>query len=265
MVAINLLLWSYIIFLLLGKGSFMSKLKTSLLISAIVLSSSAVYAGGPSVEPMSQNNNLPLFATVEGGYTWNAFGNTTVNGVTASKSDKGVSARAAVGATHYSTSNPNVSYTAEGGWGYYGKTEYISSSSGVDAKDYIYGIDFLAGVNYAVNNMFDLFVKAGALVQNIRINRTTDLSRFVAGGTVTGTDTERKTVSSVIPEIKLGGVYNINEAWGISLAYMHAFGNNVSMSVSKTHGADSATSNTTITGAPVTLNNVMLGLRYRFS
>lgn len=243
----------------------MSKLKGSLLISAFILSSCTAFAGGSTVEPMSQNKNLPLFATVEGGYTWNTLGDTTVNTVTASKSDSGASGRAAVGAAHYSTSNSDLSYTAEAGWGYYGKTEYSSSTRGIDAKDYIYGIDFLAGVNYAASSMFDLFLKAGALLENIRLDQSTDLSKFIAGGTVTGTDNEITTVSSVVPEIKLGGVYNFTEAWGISLAYMHAFGNNVSMTISKTHGADSSVSDTTVTGAPASLNNVMLGLRYRFS
>ena len=241
----------------------MNKLKCSMLVAATLLAST-VYAGGPSVEPMPQSHNLPLFATLEGGYTWNDLGTTTVNSLTASESNKGFSGRVAAGAAHYSSYNPSLSYTGEFGWGYYGQTDYTLASRGVDAENYIYGLDLLGGVNYQVNDLFDVFFKLGGMLQNIRMHRNTNLDNFIGGTAVTGTDNETTTVSSVIPEIKLGGVYNFTDCWGISLAYMHAFGNNVSMTVDKTHTADTVTSTTTVTGAPVSLNNVMLGLRYRF-
>jgi len=243
----------------------MNKLiKGSLLLATAALVSN-VYAGGMTAEPMQQAPNPTLFTTLEGGYTWNQFGNTTVNGVTASQSNSGASGRLAVGATHYSTMVNNLSYTAELGGGYYGQTDYTRASSGINAQNYVYGLDLLAGVDYQIGNMFDVFFKAGGMIQDVRMDRNTDLSKFVAGGSVTGIDNETTTASYFAPEIKLGGVYDFTNLWGLSLSYLHVFGNNVNMNISKTDTGGTVASNTTITGSPVSLNNLMVGLRYKFN
>ena len=238
-------------------------IKGSLLLATAALISNA-YAGGMTAEPMQQAPNPTLFTTLEGGYTWNDFGNTTVQNTVIAPSTSGASGRLAFGATHYSTMHQNLSYTAEIGGGYYGETGHSSALRGVSAKNYIYGLDLLAGVDYQINNMFDVFFKLGGLLENTRMVRNTDLSKYIAGGTVTGIQNETTTSSSVIPEVKLGGVYNFTNLWGLSLSYMHAFGNNVSLDTNRTVNADTEVTNGTATGIPVSLNNLMVGLRYKF-
>ncbi|MCX7121889.1 MAG: hypothetical protein NTZ67_09020 [Gammaproteobacteria bacterium] len=238
-------------------------IKSSMLLAAAFLVSN-VYAGGMTAEPMTQAQNPTLFTTIEGGYTWNDFGNTTVTSTVIKPTNSGWTGRAALGATHYSTSHEKISYTGEMGWGYYGENQYTSELRGVNAQNYIYGVDLLAGVDYQFSSMFDAFFKVGGLLENIRMDRHTDLSKYVGSGNTTGIDNETTTTSSVIPEIKVGGVYNFTNLWGLSLAYMHAFGNNVSMNVTKTNDGATVTSDSTITGAPVSLNSVTIGLRYKF-
>lgn len=246
----------------------MKKFSGSMLLAAATVLVSTAYAGGDDTLTMpAQNQNPVLFATAEGGYTWNSLGDTqiTVGGTTftATQTDSGGSGRLAMGAVHYSTRTPGLSYTGELGWGYYGKTEYAESDRGIDAQDYIYGVDLLAGVDYMFNSKFDGFFKLGGLFENVRMKRTTDLSELT-GGTASGTDNETTTTSSVIPEVKIGGIYNVTSEWGLSAAYVHAFGNSdVSMTIQKT--ADPDVSNTTATGAPVSLNTILFGVVYRFA
>ena len=230
-----------------------------------VLLVSGAYAGGQTVEPMPQDQNPTLFATLEGGYTWNELNATTVNGVTANQSNSGGTGRFAIGGIHQSTMHPNLSYTAEVGAGYYGQTDYTAPVRGINAQNYIYGFDVLGGVDYKFCNMFDLFFKVGGLMENVRMNHSTDLSKYVGDGTVVGIDNSKTTISSVIPEIKVGGIYDITNAWGLSAAYMHAFGNNVSMVTSRTAVGGVITSNSSAIGSPITLNTLTFGVVYKFN
>lgn len=242
------------------------KLNRSLLIAATAILASSAYAGGPDAMSMpvaSQNHNL--FATLEGGYTWNSLGDTTVTvgstTHTAEQTNNGGTGRVAVGAIHYSTAYTGLSYTGEMGWGYYGKTSYQSVGGGIDAQNYIYGLDLLAGVDYQIVSAFDVFFKVGGMLQNVRLDRNTNLGNYT-NGSVTGSDNSTTTVSSIVPEIKLGGVYNITNEWGLSASYLGAYGNgNVSMNVQKSAGY----SYTNATGAPIMLNTLLLGLTYKFA
>ena len=246
------------------------KFKHATLFAAVILASNAQaatvhHARVMKDEPVMTAVQRPmLFATAEGAYTWTSIGSTQVNGVTASKSTNGWGGRIAGGATHYSSYDQNLSYTAELGWGYYGKTDISLAGSGINAENQIYGLDMLVGANYRYS-MIDMFLKVGGMVENIRMSRNTDLQRYVAGGNVVGTSNSTMTTTSVVPEIKVGGVYNINDQWGVSLAYMYVFGNdNVNMSSSKSFNGATITNNSSVTGSPVALSTVMFGLRYSF-
>src|SRR5204863_6667447 len=112
--------------------------------------------------------------------------------------------------------------------------------------------------------MFDGFFKVGAMFQNVRLVRNLDLNS--RGANVI--ENETSTVSSVIPELKVGGIYNLSDAWGISLAYMHAFGNSPSMTVTKTLTAPPVSvsaSSISSTEAPISLDSVLAGIVYKFA
>ena len=245
----------------------MKILKSSILLAATVLASSA-FAGGYTTE--APHSKPALFAQLEGGYTWDTMGSTTFSFVGPTSTFTGGPAETTSGGTgvlsfgaiHYSSAHPDLSYTGEMGWGYYGKREFTVRSNIIDSKNYIYGFDLLAGVDYQFTPMFDVFFKLGALLENVRLVRNTNLNAL--GASVISNETS--TVSSVIPELKLGGIYNITDVWGLSLAYMHAFGNTPSMSVTKTIAApgDVTSSNYSSTGAPISLNTVLAGLVYKF-
>jgi hypothetical protein len=239
----------------------MSKINTITAISALCLSS-GLYAG--TMGPISTPGHA-LFTTIEGGYTWDEVDDTNINGFIASKSTDHWGGRLAAGATHYSVTNNALSYTGELGWGYYSRTKITLPVFGVNARNNIYGLDFLVGVNYAFN-AFDLFLKAGGMVQNVRRELTTDLSRFVSGGSVVGINRSTLTHSAVAPEVKVGGVYNFTDSLGLSLAYSYVFGNtDVHTTTSKFFDGTSVVSNTSVTGSPVALSVVSLGLRYSFA
>ncbi|OGT42506.1 MAG: hypothetical protein A3F13_09175 [Gammaproteobacteria bacterium RIFCSPHIGHO2_12_FULL_40_19] len=246
--------------------------KCSLLLATTFLAAH-VYAGGPTVEPMAQPQNHALFATLEGGYTWNYVGNTTVsyantttgatNTESPTKTNNGGSGRFALGAIHY-TSNPDISYTGEFGWGYYGKTTFTTPSNILTAKNYLYGFDLLGGIAYKFTPMLDGFFKLGGLLENVRMVRNVNLYSV----NVNAIENETTTVSSVIPLVKLGGIYNLTDCWGLSLAYTHAFGNSPSMTVNKTvAGSPPVATASTIssTGAPISFDNVMAGVMYKFA
>lgn len=94
-----------------------------MLVAAAVLASTA-YAGGPDkMVAMPQAQDHALFATIEGGYTWNSLGDTnlayTIGSETftlsPSQTNSGGTGRVAFGAMHQST-NPSIYYTGELGW-----------------------------------------------------------------------------------------------------------------------------------------------------
>lgn len=238
----------------------MNKVKAAALFSTLVLSAHG-YAGdmGPAVAPANS-----LFTSVEGAYTWDSVGSTVVNGFHAHKTKDGWGGRLAAGAIHHSTYS-NWLYTAEMGWGYYSKTSISAPLFGINADNYIYGLDLLVGAGFAYNQ-FDFFLKAGGMIQDVRMVRRTNLSSLVVGGNVVGTSNTTLTTSSVVPEIKVGGAYNFNEHLALTLAYMYVFGNdNVSTRFTRTFNTDTFTSTSSVTGAPIALSSVMFGLRYTFA
>lgn len=133
-----------------------------------------------------------------------------------------------------------------------------SSTASVDTKDTIYGLDLLAGIGYKFNSMFEGFFKLGGLLENTRMNRNTNINST----TVDVADNQTTTSSAVIPEVKVGGLYNIDNDWALSASYMHAFGNgDVSLNVNKTYAG---TETTTATAGPISLNTILAGVVYKF-
>ena len=245
--------------------------KCAMLIASSLLAS-AVYAGGPDTMAMPAAPGHSMFAAIEGGYSWNTFGDTNVAiGTTTptlhtvTPDNSGGTGRVAIGAIHYSSYSPKLAYTAEAGWGYYGKTTYTAAAAGINAQNYLYGFDLLGGVDYQFTSKFDGFFKLGALLENTRMDRNTDLGAFT-GGLTTGTENVKNTSSAILPELKVGGIYNITDALGITAAYMYAYGNgNVSTNVYKSVTLSGVTSNSSTTAAPASLNTILFGLQYKFA
>ena len=233
--------------------------KIMTLFSTLFLAST-VYAGemGPA---LSEEN--PLFASIEGAYTWNSIQNQIVNAITLNKTNYGWGGRVAAGAIHQTLGA--MSYSAELGWGYYDRTTLVSSIVGVNRDLSFYGLDLLLGGNYRYNQM-DYFLKLGGMVQNMRINNSKNISQTVPGGMMTGHSKMIRTTSVVAPEIKVGGIYNLTTQLGLSLAYTYVFGNDAhgTSNNDATAAPASIITNSSYTGAPISLSSLMLGLRYRF-
>lgn len=202
-----------------------------------------------------------LFAVAEGGYTWTSLNNSVFNGVTTGQTKSGGTGRIGAGAVHWAC--PNIGFSGEAGWGYYDYTKFNSTVSG-NASNQTFGFDMLLGGIYRIDH-FDLALKVGAMWQNVRMVRNSNLAALIGGNVVTGSDKSTSTVSSVLPLIKVSGAYNFNQNWALSLAYQHAFGNNnVYQNSTKSRTTTSITSITSRVDAPLTLDTVLLGLQYNF-
>lgn len=238
--------------------------KTPIAMLLTAMSVTSAYAG--TMGPVSVENHA-LFATAEGAYTWSQLGDVTLNRFSLRTDYNGWGGRLAVGATHY-TSTP-WSYTAELGWAYFANKDFKNETVGVRySRDNIYGMDLLAGISYRYD-MFDLFAKVGGLIESEQQKQKIDLTAYQNNGSFTGYSSTKFTMTNILPEIKVGGVYNFNPELGISLAYMHAFGNSTSVNIvnSRTGYTNSPTYDQQVraTTAPVSLDSVLLGLRYSFA
>jgi len=230
--------------------------------------SSSLYAG--SMGPVSEAQGHALFADGEAAYTWNSIGSTIVRNQSIPSSDNGWGGRIGAGAVHYYSDK--ISFTGELGWGYYGKTSFTSTALGINTQAEIYGMDLLVGTDYRFNENFDLFLKLGGMLENVRLKRNTNSTNLIStsGATFGGVSKTVTTMGSVVPEIKVGGIYNFCDDWGVSLAYMYVFGNeDVSLNINPSvqHAAPTlvVNNNVTATSSPVALSTIMFGLHYKFA
>jgi len=234
----------------------MNRLTTFLGAAALTMTST-VYAGSMSNATSERHT---LFTSLDAAYTWPAtpqfsYYNPSAKPPTVTpniSSINGWGARFAVGARHY-TSSP-WSFTGEGGWGWYGyqryqKTPAVGSSAGdvINAGIGFYGLDLLFGATYEYRQ-FDIFAKIGGLIeQTLLIDSVHDL---------------RLSYSSVVPEVSVGGVYNLTNQIGIDLAYYYVFGGRFNYNYSITVFG---TANTSYTPTPTALSILSFGLHYKFA
>lgn len=209
-----------------------------------------------SVQPFS----VP-YASVEGSCTWSQIDGLTLNMNPPGMHKQLFGGRLAAGIVRSYSSHLRLN--AEFGGGYYGSTKVVIPASGWRNQHTIDGYDLLFGALYKVNS-FDLFGQIGAMVQNNRSNRDQNYAMEIPGGLVSGLTTSKYSYTQVLPEIKLGGIYSINNNWGISLAYMHAFGSSMEGKIALYATPSVVTINGEKDIQNPTLNAVMLGLRYSF-
>ncbi|MDP3560982.1 MAG: hypothetical protein Q8R83_02240 [Legionellaceae bacterium] len=218
-------------------------------------------AGSMDSVASSQVKSTTPFASLEASHTWNQFNGFHINSFLSSKTSEPWGGRFAVGVAR--PISDVWSLSGEVGGGYYGQTK-PSIAEYLDIRYNIDGYDFLAGGIYKINQ-FEVFGKVGFMVENIRARTTANFARLIPGGFVSGTATKRFNRTEALPQIKVGGNYNLSNNWSVSLAYLHVFGSNMH-------------SNNTISASPgsfewngesnlevMTLNSIMFGLRYNFA
>jgi hypothetical protein len=74
-------------------------------------------------------------------------------------------------------------------------------------------------------------------------------------------------IGQVMPEIKLGGGYHVTDNWGVTAAWMHAFGGTMGVqadNIGLSSGSVSIGSAVMSLNNP-TINSVMFGVEYLFS
>lgn len=233
---------------------------------AAFLQAAAAGTMGEVADASFGGRGITPFVSLEGFPVWISFGGISVtNNASTSASDKGNmlsgGGRFAAGfATPYS---PNIDFTAESAWNYFGSTSGKTAGNTLAAS--LSGVDFLVGALYKYSN-YQFFVKGGALFERLdyKINvpnryvATIESITYYAGVAVKGS------ISPVLPEIKVGMNYDITPNWAASLAYMHAFGYapSVVTGVQSTPTSFNDYVSANLRGA--TLNAINIGVRYQF-
>jgi hypothetical protein len=134
--------------------------------------------------------------------------------------------------------NEEFAISSEIGYGIYGRTDHTPNVIGLadySIKHTLSGFDALAGVAYTDPD-YSLFLKAGALVETRTTKTSADLTAF---SPFVAKFKESVNHTAVLPAIKVGGSYNFNNNWAVTLSYLRAFGTNP-----KTTGNINATSST---------------------
>lgn len=235
--------------------------KITLLSLISVLSCSAhVHAGGMGDQPYSNAG----FIAFEGGYTMNTIDNYNFNIVGFNQ------ALSSIKSTQHYTGilsagmlfmmDDQFAVTSELGWGYYGRTTLTPDFVGfgdLTIQHTLTGFDALIGLAYIQPN-YSLFLKGGALIQNMQIKTTVDFADPTFP-LVTGF-IEKVNHTAALPEIKLGASYNFDSNWALTGAYIFALG-----STPKTTGTLDATtlaSSLTSNNLNPTINALVLGIQY---
>jgi hypothetical protein len=247
----------------------------------------AAYAG-----PMGPvKKTLPAFIPFisgEGMYTWpQVSGGLEVYaagvGTFSSEASKlGWGGRVAAGALH--PFSEKWAASVEAGWGYYGSVDIqpkvtlaansslTSTTLGNALRSNItqYGFDILIGA-YFMKPKYDLFFKAGALIENMRSDIVLNPTGLVGKNNnlavrFPGVYRLKTTFANVLPEIKLGGDYHIKKNWLVTAAWMHAFSQKLDSSqlgIVPT-GTIQITNFSGYIYSP-TLDTLLVGLEYRFA
>jgi hypothetical protein len=236
----------------------MNKKIITLALTALAFQSSFAGTVGPASTTL---RTITPFVSAEAAATWNQINSVEINHFATSQQTDLWGGRVAGGLM--TSLSDVIRFTFEAGIGYYGKNTRTLASKDFFATSKIDGLDVLIGGMYRYNQL-DLFVKGGGMVQSQRINVQADLTKAISGGLINGSVNTILTRTQFMPEIKVGGIYNFNEHWGATLAYMHVFGSNVNGTFNVTAMPGSILAYNTGHGECPTLDSVMFGLQAVF-
>lgn len=236
--------------------------KTSIAVVTYTMMSAYLGFAG-SMGPMNTEkpSSFYYYTGAEASATWIDISATTYNSITAESSSHIWGGRFLAGlANHY---RENITLMGEIGGGYYGTFDQEAPILGATLRTVIDGYDFLVGGAYKINS-FDVFGQVGLMVQNARSKVNQDFAKQTPGGAYSGIKTSIFNQTQALPEIKVGGKYNFNENWGVSVAYMRVFGTHIYNTSSETITSDAIAENGIVSAQNPTLNAVLFGVRYNF-
>ena len=243
--------------------------KTIFSLFLMSLSMEGAYAGGMGEALVSQDYFVP-FISGEAAATWNTTKSATVFGSAPSTTQNPWGGRGAFGVVHVTPSH--FGFSSEIGWGYYGRTTSSvmgispSGALAISNNSYLNGFDILAGLTYDFAPC-RVYLKGGAMLENRYIKGVSQFTNTVGSKTYISTNNIQTTTTNVFPEVKVGGIYNLNDHLGLSLAYMHVFGNEnfaAQVSGALTNPQALAGISSVVSAQNPSLNSVMFGLVYNF-
>jgi hypothetical protein len=235
-----------------------TKVTASIISTAALFSASIAYAGdmGSKLAPLS----VP-YVGGEVSASWIQKNAPHVNGVTANISEQNWGGRLSAGMLRFHTEK--LALMGEIGGGYYGSRSVTIPQLSASSKLEVDGYDVLVGALYKLKHV-DVFGQVGFMIENARMSLTKqDLNKLAQGDFIHGSSSVRFNTTQVLPEVRAGGVYNVRDDLGVTLAYMHAFGSTPDFSGVKT--ATRADGINTVVSAKLqnpSLNAVLLGLHY---
>ncbi|MDP3562011.1 MAG: hypothetical protein Q8R83_07525 [Legionellaceae bacterium] len=209
--------------------------------------------GADSTSPQVVSGVKP-YLSVDSSYTWIKAKGYSINNRTPFLTSKPWGGRLAAG-FNYPISE-TVRLSAEFGGGYYGEKAGIAPAVGYNCRATTDGYDLLVGAIYGLRP-FDLFGGVGVMSQNRRVTLKQNLS-LNSGGQFSGVLTQKYNATQSLPEVKVGGIYNLNNNIALSLAYMHVFGTNLQA----TYTISATSQNGFIDTRNTTLDSILLGIRY---
>ena len=178
------------------------------------------------------------FIIGEGNVSWIAYQTDVINNVYSTQLNNIWGGRFGAGITR--KYRGESSFTSEIGYGYYGRVR-TSFPNNVNNNYYaIDGLDALVGFLYSIKDI-DLFFKAGAMIENKRYKGILNYDRAYSGNVISGTYNYNSNLTQVLPELKTGGMYNINKNIAFSFSYMHVFGSSTNL-ITNTSASNSPTS-----------------------
>ncbi len=248
-------------------------MKKIILLSLMSSLSSLIYAGGMGDNCGETGCSPAAFASVEGGYTFNKINGfeittgTEANALTTTidseKKQNQYTVRIAGGLMNMI--DDTFGLTGEIGWGYYGRTTFnlptltIELPVNTTTKYTLYGFDALVGMAF-VQPYYSLSLKIGGLVQNMQINNTATFNDPTTGLGVY-TLNKKSNTTAVLPALKFGGAYHVDENWAITASWLFAFGASTGTTYTRSPAAVTNLSIDVNTQNPMT-NSFMLGIQY---
>lgn len=238
-------------------------MKKKLLLTCLIAQSTLAicYAGNMGPIQSEPNQNYNYFVSAEGLYAWKTIDVFYQNGTPVYPKLNSWGSRVAGGIIK--PYKNNIAFSAEVGWGYYGKASFVNGLVGWDRKVSFYAFDLLVGPQYTYKK-FDIFLKMGAFFENLKFVTTQNLANQIPGNVVAGIYSTTSSATTVVPEVKVGGIYNINDSFGISLAYMYVAGGKFHGNIYQVTQLGSSITSGFSNIQPPALNGVTFGLIYKF-